>query len=308
MSGVSEKGLVSDIQDFVVHDGYGLRVLVFLKGCPLRCQWCQNPESMNSFPEIEYRSSVCLDCLRCLEVCPVPSAIIEDKEQRIDRSKCTRCMRCVDVCLGKALRRVGEWMSVEQVFEKVMRYSPFFHRSGGGVTLSGGEPTFQPKFTLSLLKLCREGGIHTAVETCGYTDYKILRGIAQVSDLILYDIKHMNEVSHITGTGVSNSRILENLRRLCKEVDTEIVVRVPLIVGFNDYDDNIIETVKFVRSLNKIKHIDLLPFNELPSGKYKAMGLDWKYARTKKQPMERLTALQEIAQSQGLEATFSGQW
>jgi len=306
---VGEAGWVTNLQDFVVHDGPGLRVLIFLKGCPLKCRWCQNPESLASFPEIEFHTSLCIGCLRCLEVCPIPGAIIEDKEQRIDRSKCIRCMACVDTCLGTALRSVGERMSVEQVMQKIVRYKPFFDRSDrGGVTLSGGEPTFQPEFALRLLKSCREIGIHTVVETCGYTNYETLRRIARNVDLLIYDIKHMDEASHITGTGVSNCLILENLERLCKEMDTEIVVHVPLITGFNDDDENVIKTAEFVSSLKKIKHVDLLPFNELASGKYKAMGLNWEYAQVRRQSPERLAGLQDIVQSYGLEVNIGGLW
>jgi pyruvate formate lyase activating enzyme len=306
---VGEAGWVTNLQDFVVHDGPGLRVLVFLKGCPLRCRWCQNPESLAPFPEIEFHASLCLGCLKCSEVCPIPGAIVENKEQRIDRSKCIGCMACVDACLGKALRRVGEWMSVEQVMQKLVRYKPFFdHSDYGGVTLSGGEPTFQPEFALRLLKSCHEIGIHTAMETCGYTNYEKLKGIVQNVDLLIYDVKHIDEASHMTGTGVSNYLILENLERLCREVDTEITVHVPLIPGFNDDDENIIKTAEFVSSLKKIRHIDLLPFNELPSAKYKAMGLGWEYAETRRQSPQRLARLQERVQSYGLEVNIGGLW
>jgi len=303
------QGLVTDLQDFVVHDGPGLRVLVFLKGCLLRCDWCQNPESLNLQQEIEYHASSCLSCMRCAEVCPVPGAIVEDKEQRINRSKCTRCMACVDVCLGKALVKVGEWMSVEQLVQKIVRYKPFFDCSDdGGVTVSGGDPTFQPKFTLNLLKACREQGIHTVIETCGYASYEILKPIVEASNLVIYDIKHMNEVKHIEGIGQSNRLILENIRRLCKEVNTEIVTHIPLICGFNDDEENIIKTAEFIASLKKIKHVDILPFNELASGKYKALGLNWKFSQARQQPIEKLERLQDIIQSYGLEVNIGGLW
>jgi len=303
-----EKGFITNIQDYVVHDGPGLRVLVFYKGCPLRCRWCQNPENLAPFPEIMYRPSLCVESKRCFEVCP-EDAITEDKEHRIDRSKCTRCMRCVDVCLGKALTRVGEWVSVEQLVEQVVKYKPFFDSSDhGGVTLSGGEPTFQPEFTLEFLKLLRKLGIHTAFETCGYAEYEALKRMAQSADLVIYDIKHMDEAKHIIGTGVSNRLILENLSRLCEEVDTEIVVHLPLICGFNDDDENITKSAEFVSSLRKIKHVDLLPFNYLASGKYKGMDLEWEYAGVRQQSEERLAELEEIVQSYGLEVVVGGLW
>jgi len=247
--------------------------------------------------------------MRCAEVCPVPGAIIKDKEKRIDRKKCIGCMNCIDACLGKALQKVGDQMSIEQVLKNVLPYKPFFdHSDRGGITLSGGDPTFQPTFTLGLLRVCREHGIHTAVETCGYTKYDILKQIAEASDLIIFDIKHIDENSHIQGTGISNRAILENLTRLCEEVHTEIVVHVPLISGFNDDEENISKIAKFVSSLKKIGHIDLLPFNELALEKYGALGRDWEYARAKRQSPEQLARLQEIVKSYGLEVTIGGLW
>jgi len=303
------KGLITNLQDFAVHDGPGLRVLVFFKACPLRCKWCQNPESLFPYPEIIYRSSLCLGCLRCMEVCPVPGAIVEDEERRIDRDKCVRCMKCVESCLGRALSQVGEWMSVDQLVKKIVKYAPFFSSSErGGVTLSGGEPTAQPKFVLELLEACREYGIHTVIETCGYTSYEILKGIAQSVDIVIYDIKHMNETDHIIGTGVSNKLILENLQRLCKEVNTEIVIHLPLICGFNDDDENVRRTAEFVKSLKRVRHVSLLPFNELASGKYKSMGLVWEYADMRRQTDERLTELKNIVESYKLSADIGGLW
>ncbi len=304
-----EGGWISNLQDFVVHDGPGLRVLVFLRGCPLRCGWCQNPENLELSPQIEYRVSLCLGCLRCAEVCPVPGAIIEDKEQRIDRSKCTKCMACVDVCLGTALRSVGEWVTVKQLLQRIVPYKPFFdHSDHGGVTLSGGDPIFQPEFALRLIKECRGIGIHTTMETSGYTKYETLKGLVQNVDVLIYDIKHMDEASHTAGTRKSNHIILDNLSRLCKELNIEIVVHIPLICGFNDDDENIRKTAEFVSSLKKVKHVDLLPFNELASANYKAMGLDWEYDKVKRQSPEKLARLHEIVQSYGLEANVGGLW
>jgi len=306
---MDEMGWVSNLQDFVVHDGPGLRVLIFLRGCPLKCHWCQNPENQDTSPQLSYRKSLCLDCMQCAEVCPVPGAIIKDKEKRVDRTKCIKCMNCIDACLGKALQKVGEQMSIQQVLRSVLPYKPFFdHSDRGGITLSGGDPAFQPVFTLALLRACREHGIHTAVETCGYTKYDKLKPIVEASDLVIYDIKHMDENSHIHGTGISNRLILENLSRLCKEVDTEIVVHIPLISGFNDDEENIGEIAKFVSSLNKIRHVDLLPFNELALEKYRALGINWEYTEVKRQSSEHLARLKEIVESYGLEATVGGLW
>jgi pyruvate formate lyase activating enzyme len=302
-------GLVSNIQDFVVHDGPGLRVLVFLSGCPLRCQWCQNPENIEQVPQIVFRASLCQECLKCAEACPIPETILKDKEKRIDRSKCIRCMKCVEVCPQLALQKVGEWMTVEQVLGKVLPYKPFFdHSDQGGVTLSGGDPMSQPEFTLRLLESFKKFGIHSTVETCGYGKYEMLKRIAELSDLIIYDLKHMDENCHITGTGVTNRTILNNLEKLCEEMETEIAIHIPLIPGFNDGIEHINKIAKFITSLRKTRHVDLLPFNELASGKYSLLGLDWVHAKTKRQSPEHLDRLKKVVESYGLEVTIGGLW
>ncbi len=300
-------GMAVNIQDYSVHDGYGIRTLVFLKGCPLRCPWCQNPEAIYPEFEIKFQASLCIECFKCDEVCP-ENAIIKDKSKRIDKRKCSLCMLCVESCPSKALSRVGEKMSVDYIMKPILSYRPFYDASEkGGVTLSGGEPTFQPRFTLELLKKCTQSGIHTAMETCGYTKFNLLRLLIDHLDLLLYDVKHMNDELHRKFTGVSNRLILRNLKKIARELDIECVVRVPLICGFNDDEENIRETSSFASSLG-IKQIDLLPFNELPSGKYKSLGLNWKYKRMKRQSDERLAELQEIVKGYGVEVTIGGLW
>lgn len=302
------RGLVTNIQDYAVHDGYGLRSIVFLKGCPLRCGWCQNPECVKSEREVMFRRSMCIDCKRCLEACPL-GAIKEDLEGRIDRTVCDGCMRCVDACPSAALSAVGVWFSVEQVIRTLLAYKAFYDGSDkGGVTLSGGEPLFQPEFALSLLRECKEQGIHTALETCGYTSYHLLSEACKNLDLLLYDIKHMDDERHKAGTGVSNVSILDNLARLRRDAgDLECVIRIPLIPGFNDYTENIEKTAEFVASLG-IQQIDVLPFNELASAKYREIGERWTYADVKRQKEEALTKITEIIRLHGLKVTVGGLW
>ncbi|WP_064774374.1 glycyl-radical enzyme activating protein [Neomoorella mulderi] len=302
------RGLIANIQDYAVHDGYGLRSLVFFKGCPLKCDWCQNPETWSLDFDVMYHEKLCVGCGRCAEICDA-GAIIPDSDKRIDRSKCNNCMKCVETCSTNALSRVGNWMTVEQVLRVVMQYKPFYDGSDrGGVTLSGGEALYQPKFAVSLLKHCKEAGLHTALETCGYASYETLKAAAEHLDLVLYDLKHMDELAHKRGTGVSNKLIRENLERLCQEEGTpEIVIRIPLIPGYNDDEKNIRETVKYIHSL-KIKKLDLLPFNELPVAKYKALGMPWKYIGKKRQADEHLDSLKDLAQAYGLEVTIGGLW
>ncbi len=301
--------LVTDILDFMVHDGYGLRLNVFFKGCPLKCKWCQNPEAIGSEVEIAYHAKRCIGCGKCLEVCPVPGAIIEDNQTRIDRGKCTTCLKCIEGCSGMALQKVGEAYSVDALYAKINRYRVFFDSSDrGGVTLSGGEPAYQKAFVLALLKKCREADLHTTIDTCGYAPYETIKEIAENVDLILFDVKHMDETRHIEGTGVSNKLILDNLKRLCEEGDYDIGVRIPLITGYNDDEENVRKTAGFLKNTGKIKRLDLLPFNELPAEKYQVMGLNWDYSDIKSQAQEDLFKLKEIVEGYGLKVTIGGMW
>lgn len=309
LQGRGMKGLITNLQDFAVHDGPGLRVIVFLKGCQMACKWCQNPENLYYHEEIIYHPSLCVDCGKCFEVCEIPGAVIQDSERRIDRTRCNRCMSCVETCMGNALVKVGEWVEAQEIVQRVLRYSPFFQASdSGGVTISGGDPLFQPEFTMELLRSFRASGIHSAIETCGYGDYSYLREMAQTAQLIIYDIKHMDEAQHKAGTGRPNGPVLENLQNLCWEVDTEIVVHLPLIPGFNDDEENIRETARYIRSLKQINHVDLLPFNYLAAGKYNGLGLDWEYGKAERQSDEHLAGLRTIIEEYGLEANVEGLW
>ena len=310
------KGLITSWQDYAVNDGYGLRLLIFLKGCPLRCKWCQNPEAVNPCYEIGYHSLLCQRCGKCMQVCPVEGAIIdpianEDKTRRINQSKCIRCGICCEACSHGALDLFGKWVTVESLVDKVERLIPFMRRSDrGGVTISGGEPLFQPEFTWNLLKSSRELGICTAIETCGLARYEVFNRVAEQCDLIMYDIKHMNDQMHREGTGQSNKQILENLARFVSENSTECVVRLPLIPGFNDSEENVSQTAEFLKSLKRPPRLDLLPFNELASSKYKVLGLEleYQYAKARTQPEKTLHQLVNIARSYGLEVTTEGLW
>lgn len=303
----NEKGFIANIQDYSVHDGYGIRTLIFFKGCPLHCPWCQNPEAINSGYELMFRSRLCIGCFKCEEVCPA-NAIIKEGKKRVDAGKCTLCKRCTENCPSKALTLVGREVSVAEVMKVILSYKPFFDASEkGGVTISGGEPTYQAKFVLALLKQCRENGIHTAMETCGYKNFRVLKTLVQYTDLLLYDVKHMDDGIHKKYTGVSNKLILQNLKKLAQEGEVECVVRIPLIPGFNDSEENVERTARFVSSPG-IKKLDLLPFNEMPSGKYNTLGKNWAYKLGKRQSDEVLGNLKKIVESKGLEVTIGGLW
>jgi len=303
------EGLVATIQDYSVHDGNGLRSIVFLKGCSLRCAWCQNPESLNMHPEVAFHERLCVACNRCQEVCP-EDAIIAAEKGRIDRTRCTNCLKCATVCPVSALARVGRWRTVDQVLEKVRRYVNFYRRSeGGGITVSGGDPMTQPEFTAELVRRGQAEGLNTCIETSGNGPYEKLRQIANHLDLLLYDIKHMDEDLHKKATRVGNKLILTNLARLSMEMpDLKKVIRIPLIPAYNDDAEAVLRTAEFVKSLG-IQQIDLLPFNMLSSAKYKMMGLEpWVYAGVNQQSNGELAELVEILEKAGLRSTVGGLW
>jgi len=303
------KGLIATVQDYSVHDGSGLRSIVFLKGCSLRCTWCQNPESLNVYPEVAFHERLCVACDRCKEICP-EDAIIAAEKGRIDRTRCTNCMKCAKVCPVSALARVGRWRTVDQVLEKVRRYVAFYRRSeGGGITVSGGDCITQPEFTAELVRRCQAEGLNTCIETSGYGPYDKLKEIANHLDLLLYDIKHMDDDFHKKGTKIGNKLILANLTQLCREMpDLKKVIRIPLVPGYNDDGETVTRIAEFVRTLG-IQQIDLLPFNILASAKYKMMGLEpWVHAGINQQSNEELTRLVEIVKKVGLQFTVGGLW
>jgi len=254
------KGLVFDIKKYAIHDGPGIRTTVFFKGCPLQCLWCHNPESWKFHVELGFRKSRCLGCGQCAEACSREAISLVENRPVTDSEKCILCGRCVDVCLAGARQIIGREMAVSEVMAEVERDVIFYDQSGGGVTFSGGEPLMQPDFLLALLNQCRARNIHTAVDTSCYAEPEIVESVAERADLFLCDLKHMNNEMHERFTGVGNNLILENIRRI-SQADKKIVIRIPIIPGFNDATANIEATGKFAASLTGAGRIDILPFN-----------------------------------------------
>jgi len=266
------KGLIFDISRYAIHDGPGIRATIFFKGCPLRCQWCHNPEGQESKPEIIIKEERCVvECDSCLSACPQNAISKDGTSIIVDRIQCDSCGKCKEVCVYEAFDIIGREVTVQQVLEEVEKDRIFFDESGGGVTFSGGEPLVQPDFLEALLVEFKTRGIRTTVDTSGYAPFEILDRVSDNVDLYLYDIKIMDEKKHKDYSGVSNRIILENLRRL-SEKDKRICIRIPIIPGINDDRENIESIASYLLSLKNIKKINLLPFHRGGVQKYKRLG------------------------------------
>ena len=256
---------------FSVNDGPGIRSTVFLKGCPLSCPWCHNPESLQKETEIVLREDRCIRCGECIDACKHGAIASVDGHVITDRGLCTKCGECVLRCYADAREQVGREMTTEAVMKEVLQDRVFFDESGGGVTFSGGEPLLQHGFLLSLLSACRQEGLHTVVDTSGCASPAILERIAPLVDLFLYDLKMMDDVKHKAFTGVSNVLLLENLRRLL-QWKKQVIVRIPLIPGVNDDAENLRSSGRWISSLQGIHEVHVLPYHTSGVGKYSRLG------------------------------------
>jgi pyruvate formate lyase activating enzyme len=292
--------VIFNIQRFCVQDGPGIRTTVFFKGCPLRCQWCSNPESQNDCPEVAHRNSLCNKCGRCFEICPPQAISMIDEGVAIDRNKCNNCGKCVEVCIPEALKVYGKEMSIDEVYQDVVRDKPFYQNSGGGVTASGGEPLANADFVAELFKRCRDAGIHTCIETCGYATAGSWDKVLPYTDLVLYDLKLMDDPLHRKMTGQSNEKIMQNLRHIVDR-GVPIIIRIPVIPGINDTKENLIGTARFVADRDGLKSVNLLQYHRFGESKY-AM-LDRKYELEKLEPQEfsQLEELKSIFKSFNLD-------
>ncbi len=299
-SGHLEQGLIFNIQKFSLHDGTGIRTLVFLKGCPLACEWCSNPEGQGDSAELVFTRALCIgtdECERCLHVCS-PRAIScgSDAKVEIDHLACDGCGECVSACPSKALEMSGRLMSVEDVIREVEEDGSFYARSGGGLTVSGGEPLSQPEFVKRLLATARRRGLNTAIETSGLCSWKSLEEVAPHADQILYDIKCIDLETHRRETGVSNERILENLAELRRRFpQTPVVVRTPIIPGVNDTEEEIQAIVDWVKEAGGASAYELLPYHGFGEPKYRKLGRSYPLEHVKPPSEARMAALRAIA-------------
>lgn len=302
------QGLLLDMDRFASHDGPGIRTTVFLKGCPLSCVWCHSPESRLHRPELLYQEGRCTACWLCLEECPQQAlwmGVHDDKAVALlDRTRCDACGRCVEVCYPGALKLAGRLVTVGEVVAQVEKDIPYFRSSGGGVTLSGGEPTRQAHFAYHFLKACQERGIHTAMETTGYAQWETLSALATVTDLFLYDLKFIDDVAHRRYTGVPNRVILDNLHRLAAQ-GSEIHVRVPCIPSINDGPAQIAATARLVAG-SGLSQIVLLPYNGAAGAKYEWLEREFDLGDVEPQSDETMNNLAAICRQAGLTVHIGG--
>lgn len=290
-------GVVFDIQRFSVDDGPGVRTTVFFKGCPLRCKWCHNPESQSKERCVAYYDHKCLHCGRCAQLCECHS--VKDGKHTLDRSHCIRCGKCVLSCPNVALELLGEEMTAEQVLAEVCKDEVFYRNSGGGVTFSGGEPLMQSEFLMELLQLSKQRGLHTCIETCGFASPSVLRRVAPLVDLFLFDLKETDEESHLRLTGVPLEPILSNLK-LLHELGAPVILRCPIIPTINDRQEHLDAIAAIASGMENVLSVEVMAYHTLGISKYRALDMDYDLADIppmSEDEKKRLTAY--IAQKAG---------
>ncbi|MEJ5310480.1 MAG: glycyl-radical enzyme activating protein [Anaerolineae bacterium] len=306
-------GYICNIQRFSVHDGPGIRTTVFLKGCTLRCFWCHNPETIRPRPEVQFFANRCIGCAACVDACPEGAQGFDENGLRIfDRAKCVACGKCVDVCYAEALVFTAKAMTAEAVVAEILLDRAFYDNSGGGVTLSGGEPALQVEFSREILERCKAAELHTAIETAANVPWESLAALLPVTDLVMMDIKHMDSAKHRDAVGAPNALLLANARRLA-ETDKPILFRIPVIPTVNDTPEEIAAIAAFIRQLTELRAaqhngmagqpvpitLELLAFHRMAGDKYNSLGWEYRAANLTPPTKEHMAMLMDVAAAQG---------
>ena len=300
-------GIVFDIQNYAIYDGPGIRTCVYFKGCPLTCSWCHNPESQKPAPEMAYWEERCASCGTCIEVCPCEALSMENGKVVRDKTVCVACGKCAEECPNQAMERIGAKRMAEEIIEEVLRDRPFFEESGGGVTITGGEPTMQPEFLFELLDGMREKGVHTAIETSGFFPKEMADKLAEKTDLFLYDIKHPDPDRHREGVGADNRTILDNFRSLLDKAGQERVVpRIPLIPGFNTDETAVSGFIAFLEESGYKGEVHLMPYHDWCRGKYERLGRGQEFEDRERLSEEKLDEIASLFQDGGFETCIHG--
>jgi pyruvate formate lyase activating enzyme len=306
------KDLVFHIQRFSLHDGPGIRTTVFVKGCAMGCFWCHNPEGRHPYRELQYFSDRCISCGECVRVCPTHAHQMHDGVHHFERERCRSSGACVEVCCSGALEMIGREMTVEEVMREILADRPFYETSGGGVTISGGEPALSAGFVRAILSRCKDEGIHTAIETCGYCSWNALASLLPFTDLVMMDVKLMTPEKHEEATGNPNERILANAQMLAM-TSTPLVFRTPVVPNVNDTPGEIRRIVAFLRELIALRtgngrggganiSYELLTFHKLGSDKYRSLDMEYRASPLEPPSRQQMSELLAIATEAGLVA------
>jgi len=299
------QGILFDIKRFAIHDGPGIRTTIFFKGCPLNCYWCHNPESQSPDPEIILNQDRCIEgCRECLDACNT-SAISKIDKISVNKERCNVCGECAKLCPSEAVKMIGKEVTVTGVMKEIEKDLIFYNESGGGVTFSGGEPLVQPEFLKSLLEACQEKGIHTALDTAGYAPFETIRRLICSIDLVIYDIKLMNNKKHKKYTGVSNVPILKNLEKLSK-IHENIEIRIPIVPEITDTEENINQIAKFLAVLKNIENIGLLPYHTAGNKKYERLNKENKMREVSPPSERKMEKIKNIFEEYNFEVKIGG--
>ena len=300
-----QTGEIFDIKKYAIHDGPVIRTTIFFKGCPLSCWWCHNPEGIAQTAQRYYRKDRCIACGECVDACSENAIEISQKGVNWNISKCAFCGTCADLCPAEAVDIIGKTMSVDEVMAEITKDTVFYDESHGGITISGGEPLMQPSFLIALLDACKKLELHRTVDTSGHAETHTLLEAATRTNLFLYDLKHMDSEKHARFTGVTNEMILNNLEVLSRQ-ETEIIVRFPIIPGFNSDQENIDKTGAFVASLPGIRRISILPYHCAATAKYSNLGLDYNTSDVAKPTRDLLKSAAKILKTYKLTVNIGG--